>query len=112
MHAVTVEPLHSMFFVAGAPGANGWSVEEDVEIEIANNIGLWSDGAPLPDQVLCRSLRSRNVFKIYKYEREVDLAEYEPTGLEFGGVFSRASWERFAERLPAEVASFTLGGLD
>ena len=39
---------------------------------------------------------------MFRYRREVP-PEYEPMGLNFGGVFSPRSWRRFVEALPSAL---------
>ena len=109
MHAVTVEPLQLIFFVTGDPGPGDWTVEEDVDLDLPGNIVIWADGDPIPEQVLCRSLKEKGLFKLVKHARDIDRHEYEPTNLWFGGIFSRRTWARFAELLPGEIAFFRLG---
>ena len=79
-------------------------VEEGVELDLPANYAEWPDGADRPEQVLCVSTTDPKNYKVFKYRREVDPAEYRPTGMNFGGLFSGTAWERFVARLPAALA--------
>jgi hypothetical protein len=41
---------------------------------------------------------------MFKYTRDIDLTEFQPTGKHFGGVYSRSTWARFMKNLPAALA--------
>jgi hypothetical protein len=83
-----------------APGLEiegGW-------IDIPPNVNAWPEGADRPEQVLCRSVSDPLHYKVFKYRRELDPAEFREIGMNFGGTFSKSSWERFAKSLPSLMA--------
>ncbi|HWE37417.1 MAG TPA: hypothetical protein VG406_12685 [Isosphaeraceae bacterium] len=45
----------------------------------------WPVGAARPEVVLCVARDNDKHYKIYKYNNEVELARYRPTGWNFGG---------------------------
>ena len=101
-YAVRVPALHTICFVMGEPfRKDGWTVEPGAWVEVPINVNAWPDGAPRPEQVLCRSVDDEKHYKIFKYRDEVESDEWRETGLNFGGTFSTTSWEQFAETLPS-----------
>ena len=97
--------MNSIYFVTERPeNAPGLEIEEGW-IDIPPNLNEWPGGADSPEQVLCRSRSDTSHYKIFKYRGEIDLTEFEETGMNFGGTFSKASWERFARRLPSLLAA-------
>jgi hypothetical protein len=102
MYAVTVEPLNSIFFVSDRPEPGPWlsRVEEGVGLDFSFYIYSWPDGEPPPEQVVGVSIEDPKHYKIFKYASEVERAGFRPTGKNFGGIFSKGTWERFAAELP------------
>ena len=41
---------------------------------------------------------------MFKYKRNVDPAQFKPTGRHFGGVYSKFTWSRFMDNLPGALA--------
>jgi hypothetical protein len=103
MFAVTVVPLNAVVFLTGPPGDGPWSVVEGVELDLASNYGLWPEGSPCPEQVVCVSTSDPKYFKVFKYSREIPLAEFQSTGRTFGGFFSERAWRRFREKLAGQM---------
>ena len=87
LYAVTIEPLNATFFLSQQPDDNEWQVQEGVELEIPFNYDTWSDGAEPPDQTLCVSITDPKHYKMFKYKRNVDPAQFKPAGRHFGGVY-------------------------
>ena len=112
MYAVTIEPLRGVYFLDTLPDSvrdqaaedDRWKVEEGVELDLPLNFGTWSEGAEPPEQVLCRSVSDPKSYKIFKYQRDIDPAEFHPTDKHFAGIFSRSSWDRLMKILPARLA--------
>jgi hypothetical protein len=100
--SVKVHDMQSIYFLTEPPDdQRGIEVGPDEWIEVPMNVNVWPEGARRPDQALFRSLKDRKHYKLFKYRDEADPAEWDPVNFYFGGTFSKASWERFAERLPA-----------
>jgi hypothetical protein len=83
-------------------------IEEGAWVEVPMNVAAWPEGARRPESVLCRSTEDPKHYKIYKYRNEIEGTEWEETGLNFGGTFSKDSWEDFARRLGAVRALHTV----
>jgi hypothetical protein len=58
-------------------------------------------GARQPETLLCQSSEDPKHYKLFKYRNEIEGSEWQDVGLDFGGTFSKDSWERFAAKLPA-----------
>jgi hypothetical protein len=121
MYAVTIEPLGTIFFLAERPEGKGWEaiqqlatvhVQEGVGIDIAPNFDSRPEGAAPPEHVLCVSTTEPKNYKIFRYHREVNGSSFRPTGKDFGGVFSKRTWERFQEKIPAWLASLAIPDTD
>ncbi len=112
MYAVTIEPLRGVYFLETLPDSvrtkaaedDHWKVEEGVELDLPLNFGTWSEGAEPPEQVLCRSVSDPKLYKIFKYRRDIDPAEFQPTGKHFAGIHARSTWDRLMKILPARLA--------
>lgn len=100
--SVTLPELESIYFLTEPPDdATGLEVDPGAWIEVPLNVSVWPEGARRPEQALFRSRTDRKHYKLFKYRDEADLEDWEPANYYFGGTFSKASWARFAERLPA-----------
>jgi len=104
LYAVTVEPLDAIFFLAERPEGVSWKVQEGVWLDIPSNYDTWADGSARPEQILCTTVSDPNHYKMFKYMKDIDPAEFRLTGRHFGGVYSKSSWERFVKNLPAALA--------
>ena len=105
MYAVTIEPLNSVVFLAEHPGEGPWEIQEDVGIDVPANYALRPEGAAPPDSVLAVSTADPRLYKVFRYRREAAPAGYQPTGKNFGGVFSRPAWEHFVTSLLEALAN-------
>jgi hypothetical protein len=100
--SVKIPGMHAIFFLMELPEEReGLDVEEGAWVEIPSNIGLWSEGADDPRQTLCRSTSDPLHYKLFRGDRGINPAEFEPTGMSFGGTLSSSAWRRFAEGVPA-----------
>jgi hypothetical protein len=101
-YAVKVPGMHAIFFLMDLPeGQEGLDIEEDAWVEVPMNVNLWPEGARRPETVLCQSRDDHKHYKLFKYRNEIEGTEWEETGLNFGGTFSKDSWKEFAQRLGA-----------
>jgi hypothetical protein len=105
IYAVTIEPLNTTFFLAERPEGDRWTVQEGVSLDITSNYFEWPEGVESHEQILCTSVSDPNHYKVIKYKKDIDPADYRPTGRNFGGVYSKATWERFLKSLPAALAT-------
>ncbi len=85
-----------MYFVAERPDEPGLIIEDDVRVEPLDFMtgSLWPEGAPRPEQVLCRSKADPKFYKQFQYRADFDPAEFEETGMAYGGTYSL---ERYRE---------------
>ena len=103
--SVMLPDWDSIYFLTDPPDrTEGLQIVEGAWVEVPINVGLWPDGAPRPETVLCRSRRDPEHYKLFKYRREVDAQEWDEAGLHFGGTFSKQSWNAFASRIPSLLA--------
>jgi hypothetical protein len=105
LYAITIEPLNGIYFVYDRPDDNPWEVEEGVELDIYPFYGTSTpDRGPLR-QTLCVSISDPKHYRVFLHSKDIGLDEYRPTGRRFGGLFSKAAWERFAKTAPGIIAS-------
>jgi hypothetical protein len=104
LHAVIMGPFNAIFFVSERPDANEWEVQEGVSLDIPFNYDTRPDGEEAPEQILCRSVSDSKHYKMFKYSRDIDPTEFQPTGKHFGGIYSRSTWSRFMSNLPGALA--------
>ena len=100
LYAVTVEPLNSVFFLSERPEEDRWEVQDGIELDISS---IYAMGADRPEQVLCTSTSNPKHYILFKYQKDINLNEFRPTGKNFGGVFARSSWERFRKQLDSSM---------
>ena len=109
LYAVTIELLNTIFFVSDRPDECEWEVQEGVELELTPIYGTWTpDLGPLR-QILCVSNSDPKSFRVLTNPRDIDPLGYRPTGRDFGGLFPKATWERFAKRAPSALAILAIG---
>lgn len=109
LYAVTIDRLNAIFFVSDRPDENEWGVQEGVELEIIPLFGTWTpDLGPL-HQTLCVSTTDPKHFKVLLHSKDIGQRAFRPIGRDFGGLFSKAAWERFAKEVPAGVALLQIG---
>jgi len=100
LYAVTIDPLRAVFFLDERPDENGWQVQEGVQLDLPFNYDSWPEGEERPEQVLCTSIAEPNHYRMFKYRRDIDTAEFRPALKHFGGIYSRSTWARFVKNLP------------
>jgi hypothetical protein len=99
LYALTIEPLNTICFLSERPEGNEWEVQEGVSLDITFNfnIGPWDpEGA---GHILCVSTLDPRYYKLFKNKRDIDPDQFQPMGRQFGGLFSKPSWERFAKHV-------------
>ena len=99
-YAVKVPGMQAIFFLMDLPDdrENLVDIESGAWVEIPMNVNLWPEGARRPETILCQPRDDRKHYKLFKYRDEIEGTEWEKTGLNFGGTFSKDSWEEFAGR--------------
>ena len=73
-------------------GEMGATIGEGVKLEIPEDVHEWPSGADRPEDVLAVARDEPRHFRVFKYRREIDQAQYEPTGMNYAVV---PSWEGF-----------------
>ena len=97
LYAVTIAPLNVICFVTDRPDNNPWEDTEEVELDINPLFGTWTpDLGPL-HQTLCVSASDPKHYKVFMHSKDIGIQEFRPTGRRFGGLFSKAAWERYAQ---------------
>jgi hypothetical protein len=107
MHgAVTVPEMDATFFLTELPENPDKSlvIEPGAWVEVPEDLYLWPEGTDRPQQTLCRSTIDPKIYKVFKYNRDVDRSQFTPTGRNYGGKYSPEMWERFTEKLPSILA--------
>ena len=105
LYAITIEPLNAIYFVYERPDDNPWEILEGVELDINPLFGTWTpDLGPL-HQTLCVSTSDPKYFRVYLHSKDIGIKEFRPTGRRFGGLFSKAAWERYAKTAPSLIAA-------
>jgi hypothetical protein len=105
LFAVEIEPLNRIFFVSERPDGGEWEVLEGVSLDAAPVYGIGRPGREAQEQILCVSVSDPRHFKVFINPNDIDLSEFQPTGRRFGGIFSKPTWERFAQHAPAAIAT-------
>ena len=97
LYAVIVEPFNAICFVSERPDDNPWEVQEGVGLDIPFNLTKGSSDAGDTWPILCISMSDPRYYKLFKYSRDIDPAQFRPVERHFGGLFSKPTWERFAK---------------
>jgi hypothetical protein len=109
LYAVTIEPLNAIYFVSDRPDDNEWEVQEDVSLDLNPIYGTWTpDLGPLR-QFLAVSISDPKYYKVFINPKDIGPRGYRPTGRDFGGLFPKPAWERFAKEVPTAVAFLAIG---
>jgi hypothetical protein len=104
LYAITIEPLNTVVFMYDRPDDSPWEVEEGVELEINPLFGTWTpDREPL-HQTLAVSISNPKYYRVFHHSKDIGNRGFRPTGRHFGGLFSKATWERFAKTAPGMIA--------
>jgi hypothetical protein len=109
LYAITIEPLNTIVFVAERPEDNPWGVQEGVALDAAPLYGTWTADRGSLEEILCVSISEPKYFKVFRDQRDVDLAQFRPTGRHYGGIFSKPTWERFAKLAATGLATLDIG---
>ncbi len=104
LYAVTIDTLNTTFFVCDRPDENEWEMQEGVSIDASPLYGTWRPDRRPFEQILCEATSDPKYYKVFKYREDIDLDQFQPTGRHYGGLFSKASWERFAKIAPSAIA--------
>ena len=109
LYAVTIELLNAIYFVSDRPDECPWEVQEGVELELDPIYGTWTpDLGPLR-QILCVSNSDPKYYRVLTNPKDIDPLGLRPTGRDFGGLFPKPAWERFAKRAPSALAILAIG---
>jgi hypothetical protein len=104
LYAITIEPLNRICFVYDRPDDNPWEVEEGVELDIYPLFGAYTPDREPPHQTLAVSISNPKYYRVFHHTEDIGSRGFSPTGRRFGGVFSKATWERFAKTAPGKIA--------
>jgi hypothetical protein len=105
LYAVTIEPFNVICFVTDRPDDSPWEVEEGVELDINPLFGTWTHNLGPLHQTLCVSTSDPKYYKVFMHSKDIGIREFRPTGRDFGGLFCKATWERFAKTAPGIIAA-------
>ncbi len=108
LYAVIVKPLNSIFFVSERPDDDNWEVLDDVSLDAPPIYGIGRADKEPQDQILCVSNLDPKYFKVFINPGDIVDSDFLPTGRRFGGIFSKPSWERFAQHAPAAIATLSV----
>jgi hypothetical protein len=114
MYAVMIKPMNTICFVTKQPEALDPPIEENVEvvenveIDIPPDLYNWPEGTDRPENALGEARDDPKRFKLFKYQKEMDHTEYHPTGINFGGLYSKERWDEFSKSLPALLQFFAM----
>jgi hypothetical protein len=111
MHgAVTIPEMFTTIFVAELPESPDPTmiVEPGAWVEVPEDLYLWPEGTIAPQQTLCRSMTDPKVYRVFKYDKDIDRSRFVPTDTTYGGIYSREMWERFTEKLPSLRAFYAI----
>ena len=104
--AILMQPGNAMvFFRNGQPDPAEvppkWKLLEGATLDPDSYLGLgeWPEGTESPEQPLCVSIKDPKIYKIYKYNKEIDLSNFCPTGINYGGcyVYTKEFWAKFLD---------------
>jgi hypothetical protein len=108
LYAITIEPLNAVYFVTDRPDDNPWEVLEGVELDVNPLFGTWTpDRGPL-HQTLCVSTSDPQYFKVFQHAEDIGVKGFRPTGRRFGGLYSKATWERIMRHAPGIIAALCI----
>jgi hypothetical protein len=105
LYAVTIEPFNTICFVSERPDENPWEVQEGVGLDIPFNLTMGPSDGEDAWPILCVSTSDPRYYKLFKYRRDIDPAQFRPVERHFGGLFSKPSWERFAKLASTGLAT-------
>ena len=106
MFAVASPKHNTMYFLEERPEvAPDLVIEDGVEMAPIGSAmdATWPLDAKRPDRVLCRSRTDPKFYKLFKYRDEVNPAEFEETGKNFGGLMSREQWIKHRREVEERV---------
>lgn len=114
---VKIPELNTIFFVAGLEEIpvvpEGVEIVPEGRVESPPDISAWPQGErrPLPP-TLGVSRSDPTLYREFKSPEELELAGFEPTGMNYGGAYSPWAWQQLAERIPALKAFDAITGND
>jgi hypothetical protein len=111
---VKIHGLSAIYYLMELPEeSDDWDVEPGAWIEIPADIAddpIGIDDPPPRTLAVCRS--NPKHYRLFKDPDEVERAGFEPTGMNFGGVYSPSQWSRFVKIIPSLIAFEAIGDND
>ena len=77
----------------------GGEAREGVTLDIPPNVHRWPDGQAAPQAILGVSLVDPGHYRVFKYARDIDPADFRPAGLDWGMLPSASGWGSFMENI-------------
>jgi len=104
--AVRIPLMYTIFFMEDRPEEQeDMEIEEGAWAEVPPSSGPRPDGAERPERVLCRYTTDPKHYRVFRSEKEIDRSRFTPTGMAYGGFYTRPMWERFSGAWP-EIKPF------
>ena len=112
--AVRVPEMNAIIFLPTNPPEDrgGLTFEDGAWVEISPTDPPQSNGTVSSRPTLCQSTTEPRHYKVFWHDEDVDRSEFIPTGMLFGGIYSRSMWMRLVEALPGIKAFNAIGGND
>jgi hypothetical protein len=112
-YAVKIPIMYTIFFMEDRPEEReDMEIEEGARVEVPPNLYRRPDGSEAPEVLLCRSTTDPKHYRVFHDRKDVDPSEFTPTGMTYGGFYTRPMWERFSEAWPEFKSFYTLPDTD
>ena len=113
-YVVTIPTINCLFLVEDLPGEStlplkgpiDWRIEEGGWVELVPNLSEWPNGTAAPQTTVCQSYVNLKRYKVFNRPEDVPHDEFQITGMNWGGFYSRRQWEQFAREGLAALLEF------
>ena len=119
--AVTIPAMHATMFVVNFAAEtlpafvdwSDWAITDDVRLIVPDDLSSWPDGAEAPEAaILGRSIGNPKSYELFKRAADFRAAEFIPTGMAYGGVYSESHWGRFVSDFPRVLKFLQVPAMD
>ncbi len=105
-YAVKIPLMYAIFFMEDRPEEQeDMEIEEGAWAEVPPNLYRRPDRSKAPEVLLCRSTTDPKHYRVFHDRNEIDPSGFTPTGMTYGGLYTRSMWERFSGAWP-EIKPF------